>query len=146
MPALTTAAFGRLCVETLIKVSNWLLIRAAAFGRLCVETRFKLLKSTLHSPAAFGRLCVETLPSFLISARDLQPPSGGCVLKHGCKLHRRYWCCQPPSGGCVLKHNYADMLIPSMIKQPPSGGCVLKQNVVDDVVRRFFSRLRAAVC
>ena len=35
----------------------------------------------------------------------MQPPSGGCVLKHyhiGNKMNLRM---QPPSGGCVLKHH-----------------------------------------
>ena len=32
-----------------------------------------------------------------------QPPSGGCVLKHGLKASARKDVYQPPSGGCVLK-------------------------------------------
>ena len=32
------AAFGRLCVETLTKISVAVASLAAAFGRLCVET------------------------------------------------------------------------------------------------------------
>ena len=32
--------------------------------------------------AAFGRLCVETLNCELIDDLGVQPPSGGCVLKH----------------------------------------------------------------
>ena len=32
---------------------------------------------------------------------------------------------QPPSGGCVLKHQKLDQILPKD-KQPPSGGCVLK--------------------
>ena len=53
--------------------------------------------------AAFGRLCVETAILVLIIIVFVQPPSGGCVLKHAsplCKIH--LWL-QPPSGGCVLK-------------------------------------------
>ena len=33
---------------------------------------------------------------------------------------------QPPSGGCVLKHGRAGLALAGNI-QPPSGGCVLKQ-------------------
>ena len=33
----------------------------------------------------------------------VQPPSGGCVLKHERKLYHDYANHQPPSGGCVLK-------------------------------------------
>ena len=36
------------------------------------------------APAAFGRLCVETLHHLPTIAYEVQPPSGGCVLK----LHR----------------------------------------------------------
>ena len=32
-----------------------------------------------------------------------QPPSGGCVLKHGFGEFRALIRWQPPSGGCVLK-------------------------------------------
>ena len=34
-----------------------------------------------------------------------QPPSGGCVLKHGGVAHDVLQGFQPPSGGCVLKLN-----------------------------------------
>ena len=34
----------------------------------------------------------------------MQPPSGGCVLKHLVNLKGRKSRMQPPSGGCVLKH------------------------------------------
>ena len=79
---------------------------------------------------------------------NLQPPSGGCVLKPRCHWYRScYGSRQPPSGGCVLKQKYKPLLltkhnaatfgwlcveteeeIQSMNepKQPPSGGCVLK--------------------
>ena len=33
----------------------------------------------------------------------LQPPSGGCVLKHTKTLESEIILTQPPSGGCVLK-------------------------------------------
>ena len=42
---------------------------------------------------------------------------------------------QPPSGGCVLKHGRGKTFIPSQ-NQPPSGGCVLKRH------RRQRRRLR----
>ena len=55
------AAFGRLCVETLITHHLINVEVAAAFGRLCVETNFTDVYSELgDDAAAFGRLCVET--------------------------------------------------------------------------------------
>ena len=37
-----------------------------------------------EAPAAFRRLCVETAASFVTTPCFFsQPPSGGCVLKHG---------------------------------------------------------------
>ena len=78
----------------------------------------------------------------------VQPPSGGCVLKHllshfrGLKNRpaafgrlcvettatapKRFHGRQPPSGGCVLKPPFR-WLYHSRFGQPPSGGCVLKQ-------------------
>ena len=54
------AAFGRLCVETVLypTISNFR--RAAAFGRLCVETMRAIKLELMQQAAAFGRLCVET--------------------------------------------------------------------------------------
>ena len=53
---------------------------------------------------------------------------------------------QPPSGGCVLKHRlYSEILF--LARQPPSGGCVLKLG--DDVIGKINelgSHLRVAVC
>ena len=75
--------------------------------------------------AAFGRLCVETIFSDLMAAIEkIQPPSGGCVLKHK-----------------VLNH--AEQV---MMTQPPSGGCVLKQLLHMVAQGCSISRLRAAVC
>ena len=34
---------------------------------------------------------------------EIQPPSGGCVLKLGLLPYLCAVLCQPPSGGCVLK-------------------------------------------
>ena len=56
-------------------------------------------------PAAFRRLCVET-HQYTDGQRHvvhLQPPSGGCVLKHHLNHHHYHQHYQPPSGGCVLK-------------------------------------------
>ena len=55
----------------------------AAFRRLCVETQNGTRKFAQMFPAAFRRLCVETRPrnTFFLS-EEIQPPSGGCVLKH----------------------------------------------------------------
>ena len=113
------AAFGRLCVETLLNELPQEGGLPAAFGRLCVETGCALkFNAMMMFPAAFGRLCVETSTSGARTMTVSQPPSGGCVLKlflsEGAWLGRL--CvetinalgngagrCQPPSGGCVLK-------------------------------------------
>ena len=59
------------------------------------------------------------------AVREIQPPSGGCVLKRMPAEINPFSLPQPPSGGCVLK------LVLSCKRwcfgrQPPSGGCVLK--------------------
>ena len=46
----------------------------------------------------------------LIQALTLQPPSGGCVLKHRGLLSVALLLEQPPSGGCVLKLQQADLI------------------------------------
>ena len=55
--------------------------QAAAFGRLCVETLIEYSQLPIHCAAAFGRLCVETCRESCLRFRRRQPPSGGCVLK-----------------------------------------------------------------
>ena len=55
------AAFGRLCVETLLIYMPFRRSKPAAFGRLCVETKMRKTTMLPCCPAAFGRLCVETL-------------------------------------------------------------------------------------
>ena len=55
---------------------------AAAFGRLCVETIVQTFRLIANGAAAFGRLCVETSHYGLTERGEEQPPSGGCVLKH----------------------------------------------------------------
>ena len=54
------AAFGRLCVETMLQHLHYLAVMAAAFGRLCVETYLIITLPENLPAAAFGRLCVET--------------------------------------------------------------------------------------
>ena len=49
-----------------------------------------------------------------------QPPSGGCVLKHGAVDQRGGHGAQPPSGGCVLKHERAIYM--AKIKSPAAFG------------------------
>ena len=59
-PALLSAAFRRLCVETpslcFMASTNW----SAAFRRLCVETIPASTSWAIMFSAAFRRLCVET--------------------------------------------------------------------------------------
>ena len=101
-------------------------MRPAAFRRLCVETLKKLELEPFVCPAAFRRLCVETkLRERLPPAYQVQPPSGGCVLKPSMLPRNYFRPNQPPSGGCVLKQKGISSSI-SMTCQPPSGGCVLK--------------------
>ena len=78
-----------------------------------------------EAPAAFGRLCVETDPDPAPILAQIQPPSGGCVLKQLMTGGCRFITTQPPSGGCVLKRG-GDVILTSYGGQPPSGGCVLK--------------------
>ena len=63
------AAFGRLCVETVIKTNISKNIIPAAFGRLCVETPRGRRAGNKSLPAAFGRLCVETTKQNLKAQR-----------------------------------------------------------------------------
>ena len=57
------------------------LCQPAAFGRLCVETVMRRCEFKGVTPAAFGRLCVETRVAAGVRYAFTQPPSGGCVLK-----------------------------------------------------------------
>ena len=95
----------------------------------------------------------------------MQPPSGGCVLKHNIWLivkpldrtaafgrlcvetssvslyTQRLF--QPPSGGCVLKHKDCEKSDRNLY-QPPSGGCVLKLRLLREQVGQYpaaFGRL-----
>ena len=77
--------------------------RPAAFRRLCVETLEILIPQAANHPAAFRRLCVETHINKNEPRDSVQPPSGGCVLKHQLRLYLQPAGIQPPSGGCVLK-------------------------------------------
>ena len=53
----------------------------AAFRRLCVETADATAEPVANRAAAFRRLCVETVNGVYGDSPDVQPPSGGCVLK-----------------------------------------------------------------
>ena len=53
------------CVLKLGLIGGYIgLTPAAAFGRLCVETKVKMTEKCVESAAAFGRLCVETLSNW----------------------------------------------------------------------------------
>ena len=54
------AAFGRLCVDTVMMRLALSVAYSAAFGRLCVETGSADKIPLCDRAAAFGRLCVET--------------------------------------------------------------------------------------
>ena len=144
-------------------------LSSAAFGRLCVETFSPCVIFMVSASAAFGRLCVETA----VVARNArgaicQPPSGGCVLKHEMKPEQLQVAASAAFGRlCVETH---DRTTPSRAAcqsaafgrlcvetrsvcprnggrqaQPPSGGCVLKHGVCG-IDFDCVSRLRAAVC
>ena len=143
--------------------------RSAAFGRLCVETKSLATKRRLYGvqPPSGGCVLKQHL-RIKGMAVSRQPPSGGCVLKLATCKHKRITLCQPPSGGCVLKLPIKKSPIARAF-QPPSGGCVLKHHPQSlrrpawtsaafgrlcvetsgrswRLMRRSFSRLRAAVC
>ena len=122
-------------------------IATAAFRRLCVETvKAEKIKAGFRA-AAFRRLCVETVFGQFVYSSFTQPPSGGCVLKHKIQDSHPNPTKQPPSGGCVLKRSNTVCQLPIFAAafrrlcvetglpcisrrgrvQPPSGGCVLKQ-------------------
>ena len=98
---------------------------------------------------------------------EVQPPSGGCVLKR-----ISFFVSYPPAGAaafgrlCVETNSerlkkrvgvaaaFGRLCVETMspvksvirMLQPPSGGCVLKLATSPAVVPIFGSRLRAAVC
>ena len=119
----------------------------AAFGRLCVETIVLISSGEKPSPAAFGRLCVEThMPHMRPGNGFFQPPSGGCVLK----LFALCPACPPPDpaafGRLCVETFHHIFIVLRFQYQPPSGGCVLKQFKGNAFVMLMPSRLRAAVC
>ena len=84
--------------------------------------------------------CIQNLLS------SLQPPSGGCVLKHPLVQIFHHPLVQPPSGGCVLKRidekfnlGYADAAAFGRL-------CVETAYFLRVKVLPVRSRLRAAVC
>ena len=79
-------------------------IMPAAFGRLCVETIVSAVAglNSPFQPPSGG--CVLKLPVAIFPAfTSGQPPSGGCVLKLDSYEDKTFRIFQPPSGGCVLK-------------------------------------------
>ena len=101
--------------------------------------------------ATFGWLCVETTgDSSTLSAKKMQPPSGGCVLKqalskmedNGDSSHLRVAVCWNPRSVTIVTLSVSSHLrvavcwnqdppftLDEIEPQPPSGGCVLKQLV-----------------
>ncbi len=122
-------------------------LNPAAFGRLCVETILVCTNTDFIKPAAFGRLCVETKWSDK-SELDVksQPPSGGCVLKRPAQRVSGGLGAQPPSGGCVLKPETDGML--GFSTGPAAFGrlCVETVSASPESGDKVTSRLRAAVC
>ena len=127
--------------------------------------RARLLR---EAPAAFRRLCVETIKLYKADGKQIQPPSGGCVLKPA-YFHTRYDCCCPAAFRRLCVETITRTLrltacrpaafrrlcvetrrlLPSTRRarnQPPSGGCVLKRRPPLDLWLGWSSRLQAAVC
>ena len=79
-------------------------------------------------------------------AKQVQPPSGGCVLKPGAKVFTVSIACQPPSGGCVLKHR--TNLSRNFTQTPAAFGRLCVETSTDTATKGKgnASRLRAAVC
>ena len=77
----------------------------------------------------------------------IQPPSGGCVLKHAeTNLVERFISTQPPSGGCVLK---LETLKTNTITHTPAAFGRLCVETATEPLKfgtSETSRLRAAVC
>ena len=99
-----------------------------------------------EDPAAFRRLCVETCCYFCWHGFVVQPPSGGCVLKHRSADEVRFKRYQPPSGGCVLK---PELTIPTEPIPDPAAFrrlCVETSCWPTEFPTFCASRLQAAVC
>ena len=121
--------------------------KPAAFGRLCVETVMRTRGIAPMTPAAFGRLCVETVSHTRgIAPMTAQPPSGGCVLKPTAPSALTEIQDQPPSGGCVLKR--VDVASNLATIKPAAFGrlCVETYFWIINNAVAVTSRLRAAVC
>ena len=81
-----------------------MILNPAAFGRLCVETLINIqpVANVLIQPPSGGCVLKQGVFAEAVIACG-QPPSGGCVLKLFLAYHPLWACRQPPSGGCVLK-------------------------------------------
>ena len=87
---------------------------------------------------------LKQFKQYQIDMAQMQPPSGGCVLK---PTGDRYTLREPPAAFgrlCVETRHRHNRHTSDF--QPPSGGCVLKQNHLNNAVYVKASRLRAAVC
>ena len=99
----------------------------AAFRRLCVETEsIRVRNNYFEIQPPSGGCVLKLIFKYAAIVKEIQPPSGGCVLKQGSDASFQGVESQPPSGGCVLKHMVC-LFIGVLKFQPPSGGCVLKR-------------------
>ena len=76
----------------------------AAFGRLCVETVIAFGNASETAQLPSGGWVLKRSRVRAESRRWRQPPLGGCVLKHRLSRRTAHIWIQPPSGGWVLKH------------------------------------------
>ena len=76
-----SAAFGRLCVETVRSSIYWRSECQPPSGGCVLKPFLMGFFAVLSLTAAFGRLCVETQNQLFQTTPNPQPPSGGCVLK-----------------------------------------------------------------
>ena len=119
---------------------------AAAFGRLCVETLKAWFGQKDVMAAAFGRLCVETPDCCSLSSPRLQPPSGGCVLKHEIPNGSIELTDAAAFGRLCVETKY--LLLKMNLKIAAAFGRLCVETVKSDTCNnsRTSSRLRAAVC
>ena len=120
---------------------------AAAFGRLCVETMLlcRHSKRCLQQPPSGGCVLKHLLKRLNHQSRE-QPPSGGCVLKLHHQDYRKHFLNAAAFGRLCVETLFF-LLIQSLFMAAAFGRlCVETSNPLIAVDLPVRSRLRAAVC
>ena len=128
---------GGCVLKRLLRLGCPIRAHSAAFGRLCVETMFKLLCAVPHPQPPSGgcvlKLRCRTGGGVL---RQTQPPSGGCVLKRRRK-HQGQYPIYSAAFGRLCVETFGALAAKLCAKgQPPLGGCVLKLSYVPNLAPR----------